>query len=508
MNKAMLIILDGYGLSPDTLGNAVKSAKTPNLDNYFQSYPNTRLNTYGKEVGLPEGIMGNSEVGHLNIGSGRIVYQLNTLIDYKIETKEFFENPALLSAINHAKENNSDLHLFGLISDGGVHSSLIHLWALLDLFEKESFNRVFLHCFMDGRDTLPHSGIDFIKLLQKKLYENKSTKIASIMGRYYAMDRDNRWERIEKAWKGLALAEGEFFTDPILAMQSSYDQNITDEFVLPKIMVENGHPVGHIKDNDSILFFNFRSDRAREITRTFIYPDFKEFPIKHFNNLKFVTMTEYDIRFNELVEVGFTNPKLVNILGKVFEDNQVHQLRLAETEKYAHVTFFFNGGIEAPFQFEDRELISSPKVASYDMQPEMSAYLVKDVCLNALNSDKYQAIIMNFANCDMVGHTGVFEAAVKAVETVDSCLGEIVPLALAKKFSILITADHGNAEQMIDDQGNIMTAHSLNQVPLIMITPDRIKTNMLEGRLADIAPTMLKLMNIKKPMEMTGKELF
>lgn len=508
MNKAMLIIMDGFGLNPSDKGNAVKAANTPNLDRFFQEYPHTKLNTYGKEVGLPEGIMGNSEVGHLNIGAGRIVYQLNTLIDHKIETGEFYQNSALLNAIHHARENNSDLHLFGLISDGGVHSSLTHLWALLDLCKQQEMDRVFIHCFMDGRDTLPHSGIDFIRQLIEKTREKGVGQIATIMGRYYAMDRDNRWERVEKAWKAMAEGVGEYFTDPLQAMQSSYDQNVTDEFVLPKIMVKDENPISLVKDNDSIIFFNFRSDRAREITRTFIFEDFSDFPVKHFKNLKYINMTEYDIRFKDLVEVAFTNEKLENILGKVFEDHKIHQLRLAETEKYAHVTFFFNGGVEKPFEYEDRILIPSPKVPSYDLQPEMSAFTVRDKCLEALDSGLYEAIIMNFANCDMVGHTGVFEAAVKAVETVDQCVGEIVKKALEKDYRILITADHGNAEQMIDANGNIMTAHSLNQVPLLVLTPDHELINLQEGRLADISPTLLKLMNIEKPIEMTGKELF
>lgn len=507
MNKALLMILDGFGYNPSSEDNAVFTAKTPFLDKLQSEYPKNYLKTFGKEVGLPEGIMGNSEVGHLNIGAGRVVYQLNTLIDHKIETGEFFANSALLSAIKHAKENNSQLHLMGLISDGGVHSSLIHLNALLKLCKQENIQKVFIHCFMDGRDTLPHSGIDFIKTLHDSCQKDNIAKIATLTGRYYAMDRDNRWERVEKAWRALALSEGENFDNPIQAIQSSYDNNITDEFILPKIITENGKPISKIEDNDSIIFFNFRSDRAREISRCFITQDFNEFQVKRFNNLQYVSMTEYDINFESLLQVAFRNEKLKNILGKVFEDNKIHQLRLAETEKYAHVTFFFNGGVEKPFEYEDRILVPSPKVASYDQQPEMSANTVKEECLKAITSDKYQAIIMNFANCDMVGHTGVFEAAVKAVETIDKCVSEIVPFALSKGFDIIITADHGNAEQMKDENGNIMTAHSLNPVPVIIVTKDKRIDKVNSGVLADLAPTLLKLMQVDIPAEMTGKIL-
>ena len=507
MNKTLLMILDGYGINPNTKGNAIQAAKTPNLDYYQNKYPLARLKTSGKSVGLPDGIMGNSETGHLNIGAGRVVYQLNTLIDSKIESGEFFENEALLKAINLAKEINRYVHIMGLISDGGVHSSLKHLYALIRLCKQENFSNVFIHCFMDGRDTLPNSGIGFVNDLIAYLEEQKTGRIGSIMGRFYAMDRDNRWERVERAWNALVNGIGEQNADPINAIQNSYDKDITDEFIEPIVICENKQAIAKIKDNDSIIFFNFRSDRARELTSSFIYQDFKEFDAKYLNKLCYVGMVEYDIRFNDYVPVAFRNQVLTNILGEVFEKNKVKQLRLAETEKYAHVTFFFNGGVEKAYQGEDRILVPSPKVASYDMQPEMHALIVKDECIKAIKSDKYQSIIMNFANCDMVGHTGVFDATVKAVETVDQCVGDIIPLALEKGFSVIITADHGNAEQMFDEEGNVMTAHSLNDVPICVVSNDNSIKSIDSGILADIAPTLLELMDIEQPQEMTGKSL-
>lgn len=507
MKKAMLIIMDGYGINNNTEGNAVFSAKTPFLDGLFKDNPLSQLKTFGKDVGLPEGIMGNSEVGHLNIGAGRVVYQLNTLIDHKIETGEFYHNPALLSAIEHSKSRKSDLHLMGLISDGGVHSSLTHLYALLDLCKREGLDRVYLHCFMDGRDTLPHSGKGFIEELEAQCEKLNTGQISTIVGRYYAMDRDNRWERVEKAYKALVMSEGEVFDHAVEAVSHSYTEDVTDEFILPKIIKGKDGLFHPIKEHDSVIFFNFRSDRAREISRCFIMDDFSHFEVKRFQDLKYISMTEYDINFEKLLQVAFRNDKLENILAKVFEDHQVKQLRLAETEKYAHVSFFFNGGVEKAYEGEDRILVPSPKVASYDLQPEMSAYQVKDEAIKAIESGKYDAIIMNFANCDMVGHTGVMSAAIKAVETVDQCMSEIIPIALSKDFQILITADHGNAEQMIDSQGNIMTAHSLNPVPFCIVSKEKCIKSLSSGVLADIAPTMLKLMEIDAPKEMTGRNL-
>ena len=501
----MLIILDGFGLNNAIEGNAVKAAKTPFIDQLFKDYPSCKLKTSGLDVGLPDGIMGNSEVGHLNIGAGRVVYQLNTLIDHKIETGEFFSNKALLSAINHAKKNNAKLHLFGLLSPGGVHSSITHLDALLELFKRENFKHVYFHAFMDGRDTLPHSGLNYMKDYTQKVEKYGFGKVASVSGRYYAMDRDNRWERIEKAYNCLVKGEGNIATDPIKAIEESYSKDITDEFILPTIITENDKPIALVEENDAIIFFNFRSDRPRELTKCFIYDDFNEFPTNKFKNLKYITMTEYDIKFESLVEVAFHSQKLENILGKVMEDNGKTQLRLAETEKYAHVTFFFNGGVEKPYEGEDRILIPSPKVASYDLQPQMSAPEVAEAAIDAIENKNYDLIVINFANCDMVGHTGKFDAVVTAVETVDSRLSKIVPIALSNNYELLITADHGNAEQMLDENGNIMTAHSMNMVPLIGLHNSRKSLN--DGKLCDIAPTILELMGIEKPAEMTGDSL-
>jgi len=506
-NKALLLILDGFGLSDQTEGNAVAQANTPFIDKLYQRNPHCRLKTNGKDVGLPPGIMGNSEVGHLNIGAGRVVYQLNTLIDHKIETGEFFVNDALLSAIKHAKEHGSKIHLFGLLSDGGVHSSLGHLDALLELCQREDFDRVHYHAFMDGRDTLPNSGLHFIQAYCQRAEKAGRGEVASVCGRYYAMDRDNRWERVEKAYNMLVYGKGEVADTPEQAVSQSYDKGVTDEFILPTLIYRDGKPLALVEENDAIIFFNFRSDRPREITKCFIYEDFAEFPVTRFQNLCYVTMTEFDIHFAPYVAVAFTHQKLDNILGQVIQDHGLKQLRLAETEKYAHVTFFFNGGVEEPFENEDRILVPSPKVASYDMQPEMSAYIVKDRAMAVLNDKDYDLIIINFANCDMVGHTGVFDAVVKAVETVDACLSQIVPLAMEKGYHVIVTADHGNAEQMLDDDGNVMTAHSMNEVPFILIH-NKLKTvTLTNGKLGDIAPTLLYLLDIEVPDEMTGEYL-
>jgi len=503
-NKVLLLILDGFGLSDEVEGNAVAQANTPFIESLYQRYPHCRLKTNGKDVGLPPGIMGNSEVGHLNIGAGRIVYQLNTLIDHKIETGEFFENEALISAIEHATAHGSKIHLFGLLSDGGVHSSLGHLDAILELCQQKNFDRVYFHAFMDGRDTLPHDGEHFIKEYCQRAEKAGRGAVASVCGRYYAMDRDNRWERVEQAYNMLVYGKGEVCDDPTLAVSRSYENGVTDEFILPTIIQKDGKPIALVEENDAIIFFNFRSDRPREITKCFIYSDFAEFPVKKFQNLWYVTMTEFDIHFAPYVSVAFKLEKLENILGQVIQDNEMKQLRLAETEKYAHVTFFFNGGVEEPFNGEDRILVPSPKVASYDLQPEMSAFLVKDKAVGALNAEVYDLIIINFANCDMVGHTGVFEAVVKAVETVDACLSEIIPLAVSKGYHVIVTADHGNAEQMLDDAGNVMTAHSMNEVPFILIHNQRKMCSLTDGKLGDIAPTLLYLLDIEVPDEMTG----
>ena len=507
-NKVMLIIMDGFGLSDEVKGNAIKAAKTPNLDKLFATKPWTRLKCSGNAVGLPEGQMGNSEVGHLNIGAGRIVYQYITRINLSIKDGTFFKNPELVKTIIHCINNNSNLHIFGLLSDGCVHSSLEHLWAILKLAKDNNLNQVYLHVFMDGRDTLPHSGKDFIKQFQKKAKEIDVGKIATISGRYYAMDRDNRWERIEKAYKAIVFGKGNEETDPVTVMEKSYENDITDEFVIPTVIKENGNPVATVSDNDAIIFFNFRADRARQLTNSFICPDFNKFKIKKINNLLFTTITQYDVRFNEFVNVVFRPIKLTNILGEVLQNNGLRQLRIAETEKYAHVTFFFNGGVEKPFKNEDRILIHSPKVATYDLQPEMSAYLVTDRVIKEINSQKYDVIILNFANCDMVGHTGVFEAAVKAVEAVDRSVGRIVEVVEKNNYNYLITADHGNSEKMLDENENIFTAHTMNDVPIIFCCKDKTDLNLRDdGKLADIAPTMLDILIIDKPEEMTGKSL-
>jgi 2,3-bisphosphoglycerate-independent phosphoglycerate mutase len=506
--KVLLLILDGFGYNPETIGNAILAANTPNLDKIRKENPTALLHASGLAVGLPEGIMGNSEVGHLNIGAGRIVYQLNTLIDKKVENNEFYKNPQLNSAIAHVQKNNSHLHLFGLLSDGNVHSNLNHLWALLKLCKEKGLKQVFYHVFTDGRDTLPHSGIDFIKLFLNKSEEIGIGKIATICGRYYAMDRDNRWDRIELAYNALVNGTGEHFSDEIQAIQESYDKNITDEFIVPKVITKSGKPRTMIKENDAIIAFNFRADRMRQITRSFVMPDFKEFSSVKFTNLKYICFNEYDIEFDDFVQIAFRLPKLTNILGEVISKKGLKQLRIAETEKYAHVTFFFNGGMEKAFENEDRILVPSPKIATYDLQPEMSAFEVKDTLITELQKVKYQFIVTNFANCDMVGHTGIFDAAVKAVETVDKCIGEIVKTAKDNNYNIVITADHGNADVMLNEQGQIFTAHSLNPVEIIISLNSNKQKKFLYGKLADIAPTILKIMNITIPEEMTGNVLF
>ncbi|MDA3813790.1 MAG: 2,3-bisphosphoglycerate-independent phosphoglycerate mutase [Candidatus Cloacimonetes bacterium] len=504
MNKVLLLILDGYGINEQEYGNAIAAADTPNLDKFRSQNPEGRLTASGLDVGLLNGDMGNSEVGHLNIGAGRIVHQMNSLIMKKIEDKSFFSNNKLLDAIDHVQVNRSKLHIMGLLSNGNVHSNINHIWALLELCKEEGIKQVYFHAFMDGRDTLPNSGIGFIKEFQQKANEIGIGKIATISGRYYAMDRDNRWDRIEKAYKAIVHGEGELFSDPIDAMQKSYDNKITDEFIVPKVIIENGAHIANVTDNDAIIAFNFRADRMRQITRAFKIPGFEVFKTIAFNKLKFVSFNEYDIKFNKFVSVAFRLQKLKNILGEIVSANGLKQLRLAETEKYAHVTFFFNGGVEKPLKNEDRILVNSPRIATYDLQPEMSAFEVKDKLISALKKNKYSLIVTNFANCDMVGHTGIFSAAVKAVEAVDQCIGEIIPIANEHNYNILLTADHGNADKMIDENENSFTAHSLNKVPIVISLMDK-KTKVADGKLADIAPTILKIMGIPKPDEMTGK---
>lgn len=499
-----LIIMDGFGINERTEGNAIKAAKTPNLDSYFEKYPNTVVHASGLDVGLPEGQMGNSEVGHTNIGAGRIVYQELTRITKSIQDGDFFENEALLGAVENCKKTGGALHIMGLLSSGGVHSHNTHLYGLLDLAKKNGIEKVFVHCFMDGRDVPPSSGEEFISALVEQMRGKEIGKIATIMGRYYAMDRDNRWERVEKAYRAMVLGEGNTDTSAVSAIQKSYNDGVTDEFVVPTVITdENGAPLGKISEGDSVIFYNFRPDRAREITRTIVDSEFSGFERKFFNTY-FVCMTQYDASMPN-VNVAFKPEKLENTFGEYISRKGLRQLRIAETEKYAHVTFFFNGGVEKEYDGEDRVLINSPKVATYDLKPEMSAYEVTDAVTERILSGDYDVIVLNFANCDMVGHTGVFDAAVKAVETVDTCLGRVIDAINKMGGAALVTADHGNADQMVDyETGGAFTAHTTNVVPLILIGAER---ELKPGRLADLAPTMLELMGLEKPQEMTGESL-
>ena len=497
-----LIILDGFGYNPSDYGNAIRAAKTPNLDKLFATCPHTLIGASGMDVGLPDGQMGNSEVGHTNIGAGRVVYQELTRITKSISDGDFFQNEALCGAVENCKKNGTALHLMGLLSDGGVHSHNKHLYGLLELAKRAGLEKVYVHCFMDGRDVPPTSGKEYIEELLAKTKEIGVGKIASIMGRYYAMDRDNRWERVEKAYAAMVYGEGETAECPVCAMEKSYAADVTDEFVVPVVCDKEGQ----IHANDSVIFFNFRPDRAREITRTLVDPDFNGFVRKNgFFPLYFVCMTQYDAKMPN-VQVAFKPQSLANTFGQYISDKGLTQLRIAETEKYAHVTFFFNGGVEAPCQNEDRALIASPKVATYDLKPEMSAYEVTDELLARLDSGKYDVIILNFANCDMVGHTGVFEAAVAAVEAVDTRLGKVVDKILSMGGRALITADHGNADQMYEPDGSPFTAHTTNPVPLLLVG-EKDHTLKEGGRLADLAPTMLEMLGLPKPVEMDGKSL-
>ncbi|WP_313232196.1 2,3-bisphosphoglycerate-independent phosphoglycerate mutase [Tissierella praeacuta] len=500
----MLIILDGFGIGKEYEGNAVKLANTPNLDRLFRQCPNTTLEASGLAVGLPEGQMGNSEVGHLNIGSGRIIYQDLTKISKSIKDGDFFEKMEFLEAVENAKKNNSKIHLMGLVSSGGVHSHNTHLYALLELMKKQNFHNVYIHAILDGRDVSPTSGKEDIKELMRKIAEIGVGEIATISGRYYAMDRDKRWDRIKLAYDAFTLGKGNESNDPILAIEKSYRENITDEFIIPTVIKENNDPIGTVDNNDSIIFFNFRPDRARQITRAFVDKDFDGFERQKKVNTFYVTMTEYD-KTIENVKVAYSDEPPKNTLGEYISNRGLYQLRIAETEKYAHVTFFFNGGVEEPYVKEDRALIPSPKVATYDLQPEMSAVEVKNEVLNRLKMNKYDLIILNFANPDMVGHTGIVPATVKAIETVDSCLGEIIDLLIEKGGKALITADHGNAEMLLNEDGSPITSHTSNKVPLILVGERNVK--LQEGILADLAPTLLELLEIGKPIEMTGKSL-
>ncbi len=530
----MLMILDGYGLNDSAYGNAIAAANTPNLDHIFETYPMTRLDASGLAVGLPQGQMGNSEVGHLNIGAGRIVYQELTRITKSIDEGHFFDNEALNHAIDHvlagqnqhvlASQNpvaentcghpgnpcnqpgnpcgqrGSALHLMGLLSDGGVHSHFTHLLALIRLAKSRGIENLYIHCFMDGRDVPPTSGIDYMKDLTAYIEKEAIGHIGLVSGRYYAMDRDKRWERVEKAYDALTLGQGHVAEGGVEAIQAAYERGETDEFILPTVC----SPDCQIQDGDGVIMFNFRPDRAREITRTLVDSNFDGFPRKKvLSNLAYVCMTQYDAQM-PAVEVAFPPQTLSNTLGEYVSGLGLNQLRIAETEKYAHVTFFFNGGVEEPNPQEDRILIPSPQVATYDMQPEMSAYIVTEKVLAQIETGKYDMIILNFANADMVGHTGVFDAAVKAVEALDICVRKIAGAILAQDGQILLTADHGNADCMLDEKGNVVTSHSTNQVPFVHIANCPVSGFKDGGKLADIAPTLLNLMGIAVPKEMSG----
>ena len=501
----MLMILDGFGKNENKNGNAVALAKTPNIDELMKKYPNTELNASGLNVGLPEGQMGNSEVGHTNIGAGRIVYQELTRITKSIEDGEFFSIAEFAEAIENCKKNNSNLHILGLLSDGGVHSHIRHLYAILELAKRKDFENVYIHCFLDGRDTPPTSAEFYIAKLEEKIKEKGVGKIASISGRFYSMDRDKRWERVKKSYDVLVNGIGNKAISPISAIESSYQKEIFDEFVEPTVISAGDKPLATISNNDSVIFFNFRPDRAREITRSIVDPEFDGFETKKLKNIYFVCFTNYDTTIPN-VHVAFKPTKLVNTFGEYISNKGYTQLRIAETEKYAHVTFFFNGGEEKQYKGEDRILVPSPKVETYDLKPEMSAYEVTEKVLSAIEEDKYDNIILNFANTDMVGHTGNLEAAIKAVEVIDECVGKIVNLVREKEGVLLITADHGNAEQMIDYKtGDPHTAHTTNVVPLILVGMENVQ--LKPGKLADLAPTMLDIMNLEKPEEMTGESL-
>ena len=503
----VLMILDGYGLNNEAKGNAVAMAKTPVMDKLMKEYPFVKGNASGMAVGLPDGQMGNSEVGHLNMGAGRIVYQELTRITKEIQDGTFFENPALLSAVNNCKANDSALHMFGLLSDGGVHSHNTHLYGLLELAKRNGLEKVYVHAFLDGRDTPPASGKEFAEQLEVKMAEIGVGKIASVAGRYYAMDRDNNYDRVKVAYDALTKGEGNKGTSGPAAIQASYDNDKTDEFVIPTVIEENGAPVATIKDKDSVIFFNFRPDRAREITRAFCDDDFKGFDRERLD-ITFVCFSDYDPTIPNK-EVAFHKISITNTFGEWLAANNMTQARIAETEKYAHVTFFFNGGVEEPNEGENRILVNSPKdVATYDLKPEMSAYEVCDKLTDAIKSGEYDVIIINFANPDMVGHTGVQDAAVKAVEAVDECVGKAVDALLSVDGTMFICADHGNAEQLVDyETGEPFTAHTTNEVPFILVNYDPAYTLAEGGCLADIVPTLIATMGKEQPAEMTGKSL-
>ncbi|MCL1819563.1 MAG: 2,3-bisphosphoglycerate-independent phosphoglycerate mutase [Oscillospiraceae bacterium] len=493
----VLVIMDGYGQAASGDENAISAALTPNLDRLFATCPNTLLSASGLDVGLPEGQMGNSEVGHTNIGAGRVVFQDLPRISLAIKDGSFYENKAYNAAISHCLEKDTALHLMGLMSDGGVHSHNTHVWAMLELCRRRGLKKVYLHCFLDGRDVPPKSGAGFVAEAMKKCKEITGN-IGAVMGRFYAMDRDNRWDRVERAYKALVLGEGEYAENPAKAVEESYARGVTDEFVEPIIANKNAR----LSENDAVIFYNFRPDRAREITRVFVDPDFAGFECAYFP-VHYVCTTQYDALMPN-ISTAFPPDGLKSIFGEYISGLGLSQLRIAETEKYAHVTFFFNGGEEKVFPGEDRVLIPSPKVTTYDLKPEMSAYEVADAAIERIKSRKYDVIILNFANCDMVGHTGVFKAAVKAVETVDVCIGKVIDAVTETGGIALVTADHGNADKMLESDGSPFTAHTTNPVPLILVGAS---AELKPGRLCDLTPTMLDLMGLSKPAEMSGVSL-
>ncbi|WP_312431634.1 2,3-bisphosphoglycerate-independent phosphoglycerate mutase [Lacrimispora sp.] len=503
----VLMILDGYGLNDNCDHNAVCEGKTPIMDQLMSQYPFVKGNASGLAVGLPDGQMGNSEVGHLNMGAGRIVYQELTRITKSIEDGDFFEVAEFLQAVENCKKSGSALHMWGLVSDGGVHSHNTHIYGLLELAKRNGLDKVYVHCFLDGRDTPPASGKSFVEALEAKMKEIGIGKVASVMGRYYAMDRDNRWDRVERAYNALAKGEGIHAESAAAGIQASYDKGVNDEFVEPFVVTEAGKPLATVKDGDSVIFFNFRPDRAREITRAFCDDEFKGFPREKRLNLTYVCFTDYDETIKNKL-VAFKKESITNTFGEFLAQNNMTQARIAETEKYAHVTFFFNGGVEEPNKGEDRILVPSPKVATYDLQPEMSAPIVCDKLVEAIKSGKYDVIIINFANPDMVGHTGIEDAAIKAIETVDTCVGRTVEAIKETEGILFICADHGNAEQLLDyETGEPFTAHTTNPVPFVLVNADPAYKLREGGCLADIAPTLIELMGLKQPKEMTGKSL-
>ena len=499
----VLMILDGYGVENKAEGNAIALAKKPVMDKLTSMYPTVQGEASGLFVGLPDGQMGNSEVGHTNMGAGRIVYQMLVKISKSIKDGDFFENKALVAAMDNCKKNGSALHLMGLLSPGGVHSHMEHMYGLVEMAKRNGIEKVYVHCFLDGRDVPPSSAAEYMEEAVAKIKEIGVGKIATIAGRFYAMDRDNAWDRVEKAYNALVFGEGVQETDPVEAVKNSYANGVTDEFMLPTVVEKDGV----IKENDSVVFFNFRPDRARQITRAFVDPDFAGFTRKNgFFNTTFVCMAQYDAEMPN-VQVAFPPEELTMTFGEYLAKNGKTQLRLAETQKYAHVTFFFNGGEEKQFEGEDRILVNSPKVATFDMQPEMSAYEVADNLVEAIKSEKYDVIVVNFANPDMVGHTGIMEAAVKAIEAVDECVGKAYDALMEKNGQMFICADHGNAEKLLDTDGSPFTAHTTNPVPFVLVNYDEAYTLREGGCLADIVPTLIEMMGMEQPKEMTGKSL-